>query len=184
MIYHHIFLYILRFSPYILVRNHYSLTRLHMYSLNKVQIIGNLTRDPEVRQTGSGQTVATIGVATNRAWKDASGAKQEQVEYHNIVVWSRLAEICGQYLKKGTKVYFEGRLQTRSWEDESGKKNYRTEIVAEDMIILSSKDMGINLESSSKTPRSVNKPVENTAAPVQTVGEESEEKISVEDLPF
>lgn len=147
-----------------------------MYSLNKAQIIGNLTRDPEVRQTGSGQTVASIGVATNRTWKDANGNRQEQVEFHNIVAWGKLAEICGQYLKKGTKVYFEGRLQTRTWDDESGKKNYKTEIVAEDMIMLTSKGGEGMMESSSPAPRAVK---EDAPAPNM-----EEEKISVEDLPF
>ncbi|HEC21004.1 MAG TPA: single-stranded DNA-binding protein, partial [Candidatus Peregrinibacteria bacterium] len=104
-----------------------------MYSLNRAQIIGNLTRDPEVRQTPNGQSVTTLGVATNRAWKDPEGNQKEAVEFHNIVAWGKLAEICGQYLRKGVKVYFEGRLQTRNWENESGVKQYRTEIVAENM---------------------------------------------------
>ena len=105
-------------------------------SLNRAQIIGNLTRDPELKQTTGGQSVATIGVATNRTWRDASGEKKEQVEYHNIVAWGKLAEICSQYLKKGQKVYFDGRLQTRDWEGQDGVRRYRTEIVAENMIML------------------------------------------------
>ena len=106
-----------------------------MNSLNKVQIIGNLTRDPEFKQLDTGNTVANIGVATSRKFKD-----EEKTEFHNVVVWGKLAEICHYYLKKGKKVYFEGRLETRSWEDDSGKKNYRTEIIAEEMIMLSPKD--------------------------------------------
>lgn len=110
-------------------------------SLNKVILIGNLTRDPEVRYTSSGTPVATFGLATNRAFKDSTGKAVETVEYHNIVTWSKLAEICGKLLKKGMKVYIEGRLQTNSWVDKDTNKNvYRTEIVAVDMFILNSKN--------------------------------------------
>lgn len=105
-------------------------------SLNKVMLIGNLTRDPEVKTTPQGTTVTTFSVATNMTWKDASGARQEKVEYHNVVAWRKLAEICGQYLKKGMKVYIEGRLQTRDWQAQDGGKRYRTEIVADVMQML------------------------------------------------
>ena len=105
-------------------------------NLNKAMIIGNLTRDPEVRTTPSGQTVANFAVATNFTWNDANGQKQEKAEFHNVVTWRKLAEIVGQYLKKGSKVYIEGRLQTRSWDDQSGVKRYRTEIIADQMIML------------------------------------------------
>ncbi len=105
-------------------------------SLNKVILIGNLTRDPELKQTSGGQAVCTIGLATNRTWTNGTGEKQEQVEYHNIVVWGKLAEIASQYLQKGRKAYFEGRLQTRDWEGQDGVRRYRTEIVAENMIML------------------------------------------------
>lgn len=108
-------------------------------SLNKVQLIGNLTRDPEAKQLPGGQTVATFGLATNSSWKDASGEKKEKTEFHNLVVWGKLAEICSQYLKKGAKAYFEGRIQTRDWEAEDGTKRYRTEIVVENMIMLDRK---------------------------------------------
>ena len=104
--------------------------------LNKAMIIGNLTRDPEVRTTPSGQTVATFGVATNFAWTDQSGQKQQRAEFHNVVAWRKLAEICGAYLHKGKQVYIEGRLQTRDWTDQSGVRKYRTEIIAENMIML------------------------------------------------
>lgn len=107
-----------------------------MNFLNKAQVIGNLTRDPELKTTKSGQSVTTVGVATNRRWKDSTGNYHEDVEFHNIVCWGRLAEIVGEYLKKGSKVYFEGRLQTRTWEDDAGIKHFRTEIVADEMIIL------------------------------------------------
>src|SRR5690606_2291111 len=106
-------------------------------SLNKALIIGNVTRDPEARTTPNGQTVASFGVATNRRWKDAtSGDWKDQAEFHNIVAWGRLAETCKQYLKKGSKVYIEGRMQTRTWDDQTGAKKNRTEIVADQMIML------------------------------------------------
>ena len=103
-------------------------------NLNKVFILGNLTRDPELRQTPSGQNVATFSVATNRAWTDKSGVKQTQVEFHNIVLWGRLAEIAHQYLAKGRLVFIEGRMNTRAWQDQTtGQKRNRTEIIAETM---------------------------------------------------
>ncbi len=102
-------------------------------NLNKVFILGNLTRDPELRQTSSGQNVAAFGVATNRIWTNQSGAKQNQTEFHNIVLWGRLAEIAHQYLAKGRLVLIEGRLNTRTWQDQNGQKRNRTEIVAENM---------------------------------------------------
>lgn len=108
-------------------------------SLNRAQLIGNLTRDPELRQIPGGSTVASFGIATNFSWTDQGGQRQEKVEFHNIVAWRKLAEICGQYLKKGSKVYIEGRIQTRDWEGEDGVKRYRTEIVAENMIMLDRK---------------------------------------------
>ena len=104
--------------------------------LNKVMIIGRLTRDPEMRSTGNGTNVVSIGVATSFQWTDQSGQKKEQTEFHNVTAWRKLAEIMNQYLKKGSQVYIEGRLQTRSWEGQDGKKNYRTEIVADNMIML------------------------------------------------
>ena len=109
-------------------------------NLNKVLIIGNLTRDPEVRTTPTGQTVATFSVATSRRWKDKDGQAKEQTEFHNIVAWRKLAEIVGQYIKKGSKVFVEGHLQTRSWEDQQGAKKYRTEIIADNLIMLDRKD--------------------------------------------
>jgi single-strand DNA-binding protein len=100
--------------------------------VNKVILIGNLGRDPEVRSTPSGQPVASFTVATSRRWRDKNGQRQEQTEWHNIVVWGKQAEIAGQYLTKGKQIYIEGRLQTRSWDDrQTGEKKYRTEIVAD-----------------------------------------------------
>lgn len=106
--------------------------------VNKVILIGNLGRDPEVRSTPSGQAVASFTLATNRRWRDKNGQKQEETEWHNIVVWGKQAEIAGQYLTKGKQIYLEGRLQTRSWEDRnSGEKKYRTEIVCDNFQMLS-----------------------------------------------
>ena len=105
--------------------------------LNKVMLIGNLGRDPEVRSTPSGQAVASFTLATTRRWRDKNGQKQEQTEWHNIVVWGKQAEIAGQYLTKGKQVYIEGRLQTRSWDDrQTGEKKYRTEIVCDTFQML------------------------------------------------
>ncbi len=104
--------------------------------LNKVMIIGRLTKNPEIRSTPNGQQVASFTLATNRSYKDASGNKVEKSEFHNIVAWSKLAEICGSYLQKGKRVYIEGRLQTRDWTAQDGTKRYTTEVIAENMIML------------------------------------------------
>jgi single-strand DNA-binding protein len=112
-------------------------------SLNKVMLIGNLGKDPELRYTTSGTAVATFSLATNESWRDADGNLQERTEWHNIVAWKKLAEICGEWLKKGKKVYIEGRIQTRSYEDKNtGAKRYITEIVASDMVMLDGKPAG------------------------------------------
>ncbi len=107
-----------------------------MLNLNRAMILGNLTRDPEVRFTPAGQSVATFAVATNRRWTTKEGQTQESAEYHDVVAWGKLAEICQQFLKKGQRVYIEGRLQTRSWEGQDGAKRNRTEIIAENVISL------------------------------------------------
>ena len=104
--------------------------------LNKVILIGNLGRDPEVRFTPSGKPVTSFSLATNRNWVSADGERHDETEWFNVVAWGNLAEICNQHLSKGQKVYVEGRLQTRSWEDENGQKHFRTEVVANEMIIL------------------------------------------------
>ncbi len=112
-------------------------------SLNKVSLIGNLGKDPELRYTNSGVPVATFSLATNETWKDQEGNVQERTEWHNVVAWQKLAEICGEWLKKGSKVYIEGRLQSRSWDDKNtGQKRYVTEIIANDMIMLDPKGSG------------------------------------------
>jgi single-strand DNA-binding protein len=112
-------------------------------SLNKVMLIGNLGKDPELRYTTSGVAVATFTLATNESWKDADGNLQERTEWHNIVAWKKLAEIVGEWLKKGKKVYIEGRIQTRSYDDKNtGAKKYITEIVAENLIMLDGRPSG------------------------------------------
>ncbi len=108
-----------------------------MLSLNRAQLIGNLTRDPEIRYTPTGKPVVTFGVATNRVWIDSEGNKQKSVEYHEIVSWGKLAEICNQILRKGYQVFVEGRLHTRTWEAQDGTKRQRTEIILENMKLLS-----------------------------------------------
>lgn len=157
-----------------------------MKSLNKVQIIGNLTRDPELRTTPNGQPVATIGVATNRSWNDATGEKREEVEYHDVVVWGKLAEICQQILAKGRKVYFEGRLQTRSWDAPDGSKRQKTEIVAQDMIVLDSRGAGgagsfAPSEGVQTHPEEAQAPA---AAAEKAAATPQEAEIDIEDIPF
>ena len=110
-----------------------------MAGVNKVILLGNLGRDPEVRYTPSGAAVANFTIATSEEWRDKdSGEKQERTEWHRVVAWRRLGEICGEYLHKGSQVYIEGRLQTKSWEDREGNKRYTTEIVAQNMQMLGS----------------------------------------------
>jgi len=152
-------------------------------NLNKAMIIGNLTRDPEVKTTPQGTTVATFSVATNYVWNDQAGQRQERVEYHNIVAWRKLADICGQYLRKGSKIYLEGRLQTRDWTGQDGIKRYRTEIVAENMIMLDrAQGQGGAPRPSFSDDYSQPSPME----PMMPVGpaEMTEEEIKVEDIPF
>ena len=112
-------------------------------SVNKVILIGNLGKDPEIKYTSSGTQVAKFSIATNEGYKDKSGQWQERTEWHNIVAWQRLAEIVGEYVKKGSKIYVEGRLQTSSWDDkETGQKKYKTEIVANDLVLLGGRGEG------------------------------------------
>ncbi|RWX42922.1 single-strand DNA-binding protein [Candidatus Electrothrix aarhusensis] len=110
--------------------------------LNKAMLIGNLGADPELRYTQSGVAVASFNVATTRRWKDKEGQQQEETEWHKIVAWQRLGEICNEYLHKGSKVYVEGRLQTRKWQDQSGNDRYTTEIVASDVQFLTPRGEG------------------------------------------
>ena len=178
-------------------------------SLNKVMLIGNMTRDPEMRYTPQGTAVCTFGIATNSSWTATTGEKKENVEFHNIVAWNKLAEICAQLLKKGRKVYVEGRLATRSWQGQDGTQKQRTEVVINDMLILDKKEGGDNSAAidipdaeveaqvapdpsfaeategkvSKKEPKKVKK---DEPAAVKDSGEAKEEKVEVgeEDIPF
>lgn len=123
--------------------------------VNKVILIGNVGADPELRYTAGGTAVTNFNIATNESWTDSSGERQERTEWHRIVVWGRLAEICNQYLRKGSKVFIEGRLQTRSWETQDGQKRYTTEVVARDMQMLDSRgdfDSGGNVSQGPDQP--------------------------------
>ncbi len=156
-------------------------------SLNRVQLIGNLTRDPELRYTPSGTAVCSFSLATNRSWTTDAGEKKEEADFHRIVAWNKLGELCSQFLVKGRKVYVEGRLQTRTWTGQDGTSKSTTEIVIDDMILLDSK-----------------RPEEGAirqAVPVKTVKEEpvleelektektkkkadTEEEVMPDDIPF
>jgi len=142
--------------------------------LNKAQIIGRVTQDLELRETPNGQKVVSFSLATNRNWTDSSGVRQEVAEFHNIVLWGKLSEIAGQYVKKWSKIYIEWRLQTRSWEAQDGTKRYKTEIVWENMIMLDNK--WSNSEWSA--------PVWNITWAVSKSTPKAEEEISIEDIPF
>ncbi len=163
-------------------------------SLNKAMLIGNLTRDPEMRYTPQGAAVCTFGVATNRSWTTESGEKKEDAEFHNIVAWNKLAEICSQLLKKGRKVYVEGRLSTRSWQGQDGTQKQRTEVVITDMVILDKRtdspeggveipEVGIEPQVS---PEEVDeKPVKKSKKSDEKKSEKKKaEEESEEDIPF
>lgn len=143
-------------------------------SLNKVQLIGNTTADPEVKQTTQGTKVALFSVATNRKWKDAAWVVQDDVEYHNVVAWRWLAELAEQYIQKWKKVYIEWYLKTRSWDDTNGVKRYKTEIVADNMIFL----------NNSNGTQSVHTEEDAQPQKAKTTTKKDEETISIEDIPF
>lgn len=156
-------------------------------NLNKVFILGNLTRDPELRQTPSGQNVATFGVATNRIWGGPTG-KQTQTEFHNIVAWGRLAEIASQYLAKGRLVLVEGRLNTRTWQDQSGQKRNRTEIVVEKMQ-LGPRPAGASGQFTPQQQNITQDMQQNEILPevqLEDFGEpvKDNEEVKVENIPF
>ncbi|PIR74633.1 MAG: single-stranded DNA-binding protein [Candidatus Magasanikbacteria bacterium CG10_big_fil_rev_8_21_14_0_10_47_10] len=140
--------------------------------LNRATILGRITRDPELRTTTTGQPVCTLSIATNKAWTDQNGVKQERAEFHNCVMWGKLADIAGQYLSKGRRVYVEGRLQTRDWTGQDGVKRYRTEIVCDNMIMLDGpKGSGGGAPAPADDfPGSAN--------------DDGSEEIKVEDIPF
>jgi single-strand DNA-binding protein len=151
-------------------------------NLNKVFVIGNLTRDPESRTLPSGQMVSNFGLATNRVWFDANTKeKKQQVEFHNIVAFGKLAEICNQYLKKGTMAMIEGRIQTRSWQDQAGTTKYRTEIIAEKMQMGPRTSGGA--QSAPRDAQESSAPVEQLEE-IQIDEEAPVDEIKSEDIPF
>jgi single-strand DNA-binding protein len=168
--------------------------------LNRAQLIGNVTRDPDVRTTPTGQSVCSFGVATNAQWTDAQGSKQVRTEFHNVVAWGKLADICRQYLSKGKKIFLEGRIQSREWEAQDGQKRTRTEIIAENMIMLdrggagpvgsgSGSDM---MGSGSAAPRMSSASTASSSGPALTQSavndpidrSVSDQEIRIEDIPF
>lgn len=172
-------------------------------SLNKVQLIGNLTRDPELRYTPQGAAVCTFGLATNRYWVTEAGEKREEAEFHRIVAWNKLAELCAQLLFKGRRVFVEGRLQTRSWTAQDGTQRQTTEIVIEDMIILDSKrapgeagevpvsEAGApaapaeeKAEEPAATQPATSKKIKTKKKKKEGEEEKTEEEVKTEDIPF
>lgn len=170
-------------------------------SLNRVQLIGNLTRDPELRYTPQGTGVCTFGLATNRSWTTDGGDKKDEVEYHRIVAWNKLGELCSQLLSKGRKVYVEGRLSTRSWTGQDGVQKTTTEIVIDDMIILDSRREGaatetVDISYGDVEPVAVSekdedenqdkeeKPVKKTAKKGKVEEKAEFEDVNPDDIPF
>lgn len=152
-----------------------------MFNLNRAMVLGNATRDAELRTTPNGKSVAGFAVATNRRWKDQNGEPKDEVQFHEIVAWGRLAEIAAQIIKKGSKVYVEGRLQTRTWEGQDGAKRERTEIIADNIIGLSGRG--------EVTPEheETSEPQEKPAPKTKDKKEESEsnnDEINLDDIPF
>lgn len=158
-------------------------------SLNRVQLIGNLTRDPELRYTPQGTAVCSFGLATNRSWTTESGEKRDEAEFHRIVAWNKLAELCSQFLTKGKKVYLEGRLSTRSWNASDGTQKQATEVIISDMILLDSAgrrpddEPSVASEETPKTEEKIAKPKkekEGEEAPAET----AQDEVAPDDIPF
>lgn len=151
-------------------------------------LIGNLTRDPEMRYTPQGAAVCTFGVATNRSWTTESGEKKEDAEFHNVVAWNKLAEICSQLLKKGRKVYVEGRLSTRSWQGQDGSQKTRTEVVITDMVILDKRDDApvgeIDIPEPGMESQAVHEDVAEKPVKKEKKEEAPAEEVGEEDIPF
>ncbi len=157
-------------------------------SLNRVQLIGNLTRDPELRYTPTGTAVCSFGLATNRSWTTDAGERKDEADFHRIVAWNKLAELCSQFLVKGRKVYLEGRLSTRNWTDQSGAQKSTTEIIISDMILLDSagnratvEEVGEESEKEEKKPKA-----KKSEKKEEEVVEEaaSSEEVAPDDIPF
>lgn len=180
-----------------------------MNDLNRATIMGNMTRDPELRQTPNGRSVCSFSIATNRRWNDQAGERQEQVEFHDVVAWGKLAEICGQILYKGRKAYIEGRLQTHSWEGQDGVKRSKTEIVADNVIAVGAPREGggpgasaapaedfdqrpaeekdekaAKVEKVSKDDPKESEPEKKSATKNPPAGGDDEEEIDLDDIPF
>jgi len=159
-------------------------------SLNKVQLIGNLTRDPELRYTPNGTAVCSFGLATNRGWTTDTGEKKEEAEFHRVVAWNKLAELCSQFLKKGSKAFVEGRLSTRSWNAQDGSQRSATEIIISDMIVLDGRRSTVEepeeVEAEIKKPeksKKTDKKEEEKDQP-EVVNEELQREVSPDDIPF
>ena len=159
-------------------------------SLNRAQLIGNLTRDPELRYTPSGAAVCSFSIATNRSWTTDSGEKKDDTEFHRIVAWNKLAELCSQFLKKGSKAFVEGRLSTRSWNAQDGSQRSATEIIISDMIVLDGRRSTVEepeeVEAETKKPeksKKTDKKEEEKDQP-EVVNEELQSEVSPDDIPF
>ncbi len=153
-------------------------------SLNKVLLLGNLGKDPEVRYTSSGRAVATFTLATSQQWRDQDGNDQERTEWHRVVAWGRLGEICGEYLSKGKQVFIEGRIQSREWEDQEGNKRTTVEIIANDMIMLGG---GSSYQSREPGEGQRRQPSSQSRGPAQTGKKEngrSQPPPPEDDIPF
>lgn len=149
-------------------------------SLNRVQLIGNLTRDPELRYTPNGTAVCSFGIATNRSWTTDAGEKKDEAEFHNIVSWNKLAELCSQFLVKGSKVFVEGRLATRTWQGQDGQQRNKTEIVISDMILLDGKRPAVSEEEAGEEPVKEEKSKEGKEESEEAPSEE----VAPDDIPF
>jgi single-strand DNA-binding protein len=156
-------------------------------NVNKVLLVGRLTRDPEIRNTTSGQSVASLSMATNRFWKDKAGQRQEKTTFHNVILWGRLAEIAGQYLTKGQEAYIEGRIETRKYTAKDGGDRYITEIIAENMQ-LGSKPQGSPAGNGYNRPAAApqsSAPAESPLEEIPTINlDEEQEEVKISDVPF
>ncbi len=155
-------------------------------NVNKVILVGRLTRDPEVRSTSSGQSVTSIGLATNRFWTDKNGQKQEKTEFHNVVLWGRLAEIAGQYLTKGQEAYIEGRLETRSYTAKDGSERRVAEVIGENMQLGSKPQGGGNYSQGyNQAPSNQDQTKNQQQEDIPTINlDEEEDEVKIEDVPF
>lgn len=153
-------------------------------SLNRVQLIGNLTRDPELRYTPNGTAVCSFGIATNRNWTTDAGEKKDEAEFHNIVSWNKLAELCSQFLVKGSKVFVEGRLATRSWQAQDGTQKSKTEIVISDMILLDGKRPAVSGEEPVQEEESQEPKEQKESKEGKEDQEAPSEEVAPDDIPF